>query len=856
MSNRSLVSRHRARSVGDWLVIAFAVILIVVGAALGAGGAWLMVLGGSWYYVLAGIALVVSGALMLAGSPGGVWLYLVTYALTWVWAVWEVGFNGWALVPRVVAPSVFAILALLSLPVLMRSHSRYVNEDGRAIDGRRDRVRSHPQPAAAAIVLAIAITAALGLSVRFGSAQDNPAAPAPSASPTLTAPAANPPAGALAPQVPTQAADAASAESAQPIQTASAGDDWPAWGGTQHGMRYSPLKQINRDNVAKLEKVWTFHTGDLPDKQAKGKYSPETTPLKVGDSLYLCSAKNQIIALDAGTGLEKWRYDPKVPDDAIPYGATCRGVSYYKDPAAAPDLLCAARIIEGTLDARLIAVDAESGRLCPDFGTDGQVDLMEGIGMSVPGWYSNTAAPTIVRGIVVMGAQVQDGQAEDAPSGVIRGYDAVTGKLAWAWDMCNPSLTGMPPKGETYTRGTPNMWTSAAGDDKLGYVYVPLGNSSVDYYGGNRKDCENKFSSSLVAIDVTTGKPVWHFQTVHYDLWDYDLGSQPTLVDVPTDNGTVPAVILPSKQGQIYVLDRRTGKSLFPVEERKVPSAGVETANLSPTQPYSGFNSVDKPVLHEADMWGMSPLDQLWCRIQFRQTTYQGEYTPPTADSRFVEYPSYNGGSDWGSVAVDPEKGVVVANYNNMANFDRMITRAEADKRGMRPIYEPNPSGGEGGGGGAVQTGSPWAVLINAGWRVPFTGLMCTQPPYGGLRAIDLKTGKTLWDEPLGDARNNGPFGIASHLPITIGTPNNGGALVTAGGLIFIAATTDDMIRAIDIDTGKVLWQDKLPAGGQATPMTFTARGRQYIGFMAGGHHFMETPIGDSVIAYALPDQS
>ncbi len=347
------------------------------------------------------------------------------------------------------------------------------------------------------------------------------------------------------------------------------------------------------------------------------------------------------------------------------------------------------RIVEGTLDARLIAVDAETGEPCEDFGEHGQVDMNEGIWKdgTVPGWYSVTAPPAIVRGVIVSGAQVKDGQAEDAPSGVIRGYDAVTGELAWAWDLGKPDLTGTPPQGETYTRGTPNMWTTAVADEELGYVYLPLGNSAVDYYGGNRSDAENEFSSSLVAIDVTTGKPAWHFQTVHYDLWDYDLGSQATLVDFPQDGGgTVPAIVLPSKQGDIYVLNRRTGESLFPVEEVDAPSGGVEPDNISPTQPVSGYASLRKSDLTERDMWGVTPLDQLWCRIQFRKAAYDGIYTPPTVDRHWIEYPGYNGGSDWGSVAVDPERGLIIANYNDMPNYNRLLTREEADERNLAPI--------------------------------------------------------------------------------------------------------------------------------------------------------------------------
>ena len=820
----ALASPSRSRSIGDWLVIAFCVLLLAIGLLLVIEGLWLIALGGSWYYLVAGLGLIASAAMMLNGSPTGVWTYLVLLLCTWMWALWEVGADGWALVPRVTGPTILGLLALLCLPVLMRGQRH--GQPRRAFGAQNGK-------AAAAIWVLVAAAGTL-MVVSLSSAQERAAK--------------------------TNMSDAFKTAALQSTQAQAptpkvAAEDWVAYGGTNHALRYSTLDQINRDNVKKLKRVWTFHTRDLPDKQTEGKYSPETTPIKVGDRVYVCSAKNQIIGLNATTGLEIWRYDPKVPDDAIPYGATCRGVSYYEKPNAAPDELCATRILEGTLDARLIAVDAGSGALCPDFGSNGTVDLWRGMGERVPGWYGNVAALTIVRNIVVVGGQVQDGQAEAAPSGVIRGYDAATGKLAWAWDMCKPSLTGAPPPGETYTRGTPNMWTSAAGDDQLGYVYLPLGNSSVDYYGANRKPCENEFSSSLVALDVTTGKPVWHFQTVHYDLWDYDLGSQPTLVDFPTDHGPVPAVIQPSKQGDIYVLDRRTGKSLFPIGERKVPTGGVEAENLRKTQPHSTYHTLAGGPLTEKDMWGMTPLDQAWCRIQFRQASYQGQYTPPTQDRPFIEYPSYNGGSDWGSVAVDPKDGILVANYNQMANYDRLIARKQADKIGAFPInvpHKPLPSGRTEYG---AQAGAPYGIQVTPGWRT-WTGLMCTRPPYGGIRAIDLKTGKTIWDRPLGEARANGPWGLPSLLPISIGTPNNGGPLITAGGLIFVAAATDNLIRAIDIKTGKVLWQDTLPAGGQATPMAFEANGREYIGFMAGGHHFMKTPVGDSVIAYALPPRN
>ncbi|MGN6489629.1 MAG: membrane-bound PQQ-dependent dehydrogenase, glucose/quinate/shikimate family, partial [Devosia sp.] len=769
------------RGIGYWLTMLLGVVVGLTGLILGAGGLWLATLGGSWYYLITGLALIVTAWLIFRRERSAIYLYLAIFAVTVVWSVLEARGNGWAYVPRLGAPIILLILMLLASRVL-RAHPLGVS----------NRVRSGATATAAFTLIG-------GLALSVGLHHD------PAAAQQATAP--------VVPAVPAPAATAAAAD----LQV---GQDWPVYGGTDHALRYSPLNEITPENVGSLKEVWTYRTGDLPKSdKMKDKYSPETTAIKVGDTLYLCSAMNIVLAVDAGSGKEKWRYDPHVSEGNVPYGATCRGVAYYAQPNANPEQACATRIIEATMDAKLLAVDAENGQPCADFGRDGAVNLLDGIGRTVPGWYGVNAPPMIVRNVVVTGAQVQDGQDEDAPSGVIRGYDAVSGKFLWAWDMGRPGNTAEPAPGETYTRGTPNMWTAAAGDDELGYVYLPLGNSSVDYFGGNRKDYENKFSSSLVAVDVTTGQPVWHFQTVHYDIWDYDLGSQPTLFDYPGDNGPIPALMLPSKQGELYVLNRRTGEPLTPVEEHKVPTGGVEPDHLSPTQPFSTYANVVSPNLTEADMWGMTPFDQLWCRIQFHQASYQGRYTPPTADKPFIEYPSYNGGMDWGSVAIDEQNGILITNYNDTPNYDQLIPRAEADKRGWHAIDD---LGGidTGNDEASPQKGAPYAALINAGWKVPWTGLLCKQPPYGGIRAIDLKTGKTLWDHPLGDARGNGPWGLKSHLPIQIGTPNNGGPLITAGGLVFIGATTDDMFRAFDIKTGKEVWSVKLPAGGQANPMT------------------------------------
>jgi quinoprotein glucose dehydrogenase len=834
---RGVASAHPTRrGIGYWAVRLLALVLVLIGLLLMGGGLWLIVLGGSWYYLFAGLGLVISGALLWRHSLAGVWFYFLVYGGTLIWALWEAGLDGWAQVPRLVAPTIILLLVLLTIPAL-RSPGRETRRSALA--------------AGVAGVVALGSTILLFNTLEFSPAVAQQAQQTEEA-PELTAPIGE---DTIVPEVPADAErpeEEAEAEApAAAMAMIETGADWPAYGGTHHATRYSPLEQITPQNVGDLELVWEFRTGDMPEEDER--FSNQNTPLKIGDRLYLCSAMNKIIALDAATGLELWRYDPEVPKDAIPYNATCRGLAYYEIPDAEPTELCAARVIMNTLDARLIAVDTGTGQLCADFGEGGIVDLEIGLGHTVPGWYAPTSPPTIVRNIAVVHSQVRDGQRRDAPSGVIRGYDAVTGEMAWAWDMGRPGEKGLPPEGETYTRGTPNVWTIASGDNELGLVYLPHGVPSVDYWGGMRSDIENEYSTALVALDVTTGEVAWHYQTVHYDIWDYDLGSQGTLIDFPTPDGPVPALILPTKLGMFFIFDRATGELLVEVEERPVPQGGVEPERLSPTQPFVvDFPNVMKADIEERHMWGMSPLDQLWCRIQFRQASYEGVYTPPTADRHWIQYPGYNGGSDWGGVAIDPVRGIMVANYNDTANYNRLVPREEVEEHGIVPVDEP---GAEDNSPDEIspQADTPYGIYVNAGWRVPFTDLLCKQPPYGGIMAVDLATREVLWDKPFGTARNNGPFGIPSMLPFDIGTPNNAGAVVTASGLIFIAAATDDLVRAMDIETGEVLWEYVLPAGGQAGPAMYEADGRQYLVINAGGHNFMETRIGDYFLAFALP---
>nr|BAC02909.1 D-Sorbitol dehydrogenase [Gluconobacter oxydans] len=634
--------------------------------------------------------------------------------------------------------------------------------------------------------------------------------------------------------------------------------DWVAYGRDDHQTRYSPLSEITPENASKLKVAFVYHTGSYPRPGQVNKWAAETTPIKVGDGLYTCSAMNDIIKLDPATGKQIWRRNVDVKYHSIPYTAACKGVTYFTSSVVPEGQPCHNRLIEGTLDMRLIAVDAETGDFCPNFGHGGQVNLMQGLGESVPGFVSMTAPPPVINGVVVVNHEVLDGQRRWAPSGVIRGYDAESGKFVWAWDVNNSGRSQPAYRVTVITAVERRIPGLPDRRQRGGSRLRPDRNSAADYYSALRSDAENKVSSAVVAIDVKTGSPRWVFQTAHKDVWDYDIGSQATLMDMPGPDGqTVPALIMPTKRGQTFVLDRRTGKPILPVEERPAPSPGVIPGDpRSPTQPWSvGMPALRVPDLKETDMWGMSPIDQLFCRIKFRRANYVGEFTPPSVDKPWIEYPGYNGGSDWGSMSYDPQSGILIANWNITPMYDQLVTRKKADSLGLMPIDDPNfkPGGGGAEGNGAMD-GTPYGIVVTPFWD-QYTGMMCNRPPYGMITAIDMKHGqKVLWQHPLGTARANGPWGLPTGLPWEIGTPNNGGSVVTGGGLIFIGAATDNQIRAIDEHTGKVVWSAVLPGGGQANPMTYEANGHQYVAIMAGGHHFMMTPVSDQLVVYALPD--
>ena len=616
--------------------------------------------------------------------------------------------------------------------------------------------------------------------------------------------------------------------------------EWNAVGRTLNGTRYTTADQITPENVKDLKVAWTYRTGEDPYHEPDPMNMPtfEATPIKDGDTLYFCTPRNQLIALNAETGQERWRYDPKA-STAKMYVLACRGVSLYKAKTALAQ--CQKRIIGGTIDGRMFAVDAESGKPCEDFGDHGIIDLKANLGAVEPGTYGITSPPTVANDTVMVGAFMRDNQGDDMPSGVVRAYDPMTGKQLWAWDTgrvdSNPTLA----PGETYTRGSPGAWSIYSADEQLGLVYIPTGGGGNDYFGGNRTPIAEKTANAVVALDIATGAVRWSFQTSHHDLWDYDVAGQPVLADFDTANGKVPAVFQATKRGELFVLDRRDGTPLSRVEERPVPGDGVAGEHLSPTQPFS----VDMPSfagtpLNEASMWGVSPFDMIACRTKFLQQRYDGVHTPPSLQGS-IHYPSNFGASNWGSVSIDPVRKILMTNTTQVAAIVQLITRAQADAIVAK-----------GGHLGAAMTGTPYASRqspLLSPLRIP-----CNAPPWGLLTAVDLTSKKILWQKTLGTTQDKAPLGI----PLPLGMPNVGGSVVTKSGLVFIGAAIENAVRAFDETTGAELWKARLPASVQATPMTYISErdGRQYLVVAAGGHSYLESTLGDYVIAFALPPKS
>ena len=601
---------------------------------------------------------------------------------------------------------------------------------------------------------------------------------------------------------------------------------WPTYSNDPGGSRYSPAKQINKDNVTQLKLAWTFRTGALPhDEELDHKYAFETTPILIDGTLFLSTPYNHVIALNASTGTKLWEYDPKLE---LPYGAsevTSRGVSVWRDPSAKSRPSCALRIFIGTLDARLIALDGATGKPCSDFGTNGEIDLTNEVRLRDPGDYEVTSAPAVYKDLVITGSSMGDNRAVTVERGIVRAYDVRTGKLRWTWDPIAPWAYQTDPR-----TGAGNAWSTLSVDPEHGLVFIPTGSASPDYYGGIRKG-DNKWANSVVALKASTGEFVWGFQVIHHDLWDYDVASQPALFS--WKDGT-PAIAITTKTGRLFVLNRLTGKPLLPVDEEAVPKSDIPGEESWSTQPNSHISLVPEQISPE-DAWGKDPQERQWCGEKMKAAKSGAIFTPPSLEGTLV-FPSNVGGVNWGSSAYDPQRHLLFADTNRLIILAKLIPRdkfqdARANATDSDRLH----------GEFARQTGAPFGM-----YRTPLlaaSGLPCNPPPWGTVAAVDLFTGKVTWNVPLG-----------SFIPgKNTGTITLGGPIATAGGLVFTAATMDNFLRAFDSDSGQELWKFELPAGGQATPMTYTLNGKQYLVIAAGGHGKLGTKQGDYVLAFSLP---
>lgn len=841
-----------------WIAVLAAVLLLITGLPLLAAGAWLVGLGGSWYYLLAGAALIAAAWLVWRSHWAALPLFALAFGCTLAWALWESGLDWWPLAARLGV--LFLLGALLLVPAVTRATPR-ARAGGRA---------------AVAVVLGAFVLVAVASWLRDphelrGTLGGTTAALAPGGMPAA---------------------------------------DWTAYGGSWAGQRYSALRQITPTNARDLQQVWHFQTGDVRGRAGDPKETTfEVTPLKIGNRLFFCTPHQNVIALDATTGRQVWRFDPRIQDKLALQHLTCRGLSWQppapgsaaaavadagaapasasraaaaaptasgvqsssgaigapatgaageptpkspQAPASAPlvasaqgpvDAHCASKLFMPTADGRIIALNPESGHVCGSFGNGtGQIYLWTGMPNYRPGAYYSTSPVVVTRDLLIVGGTVLDNVSVHEQSGVIRAFDIETGRLVWNWDAGNPEQTAPIAPGQTYTPNSPNSWTTMAADEALGLVYVPLGNQPPDQWGARRSPAVEKYSSSITALDLRTGQVRWSFQTVHHDLWDYDVPSQPSLLELRVGAATVPVLVQPTKQGELFVLDRRTGQPVAPVTQEKAPGGAVEGDRSAPTQPRSAISFAPEP-LSGARMWGTTLFDQLYCRIAFHRLRYEGRFTPPSLQGSLV-YPGNFGVFNWGSIAVDPVRGWAFTTPAYLAFTSKLVPRPDDHTLVVQPDGRPEgslPALNE-------NFGAPYAAKME-----PFVsplGIPCQQPPWGYVAGVDLASGRTAWRHRNGTVRDLAPV----PLPFRMGVPTLGGPLLTAGGVAFLSGTLDYYLRAYDASTGEELWRVRLPAGGQATPMTYEAAdGRQFVVVVAGGHGSLGTKAGDDVIAYALP---
>jgi quinate dehydrogenase (quinone) len=797
---------QRLSGISKFILVGLGVIITLLGLALAAGGMKLVSLGGSWYFLVGGLVMAVSGLLIARFKTAGAWLFAAFLVGTAIWAVSDAGLVFWPVFSRLFMFSAVGLAVTLVYPLLKRANG---GVPGRGAYG-------------IAAVLAIALAVAAG-----NMFVAHPTVAATGTGPGLT-----------------------------PVEPANAQKDWAHYGNTEGGSRFAALDQINRNNVDKLKVAWTYHTGDVAESDGNGA-EDQLTPLQIGNKVFICTPHNNLIALDADTGKELWKNAINAKSKVW---QRCRGMAYFDATKAiaqpsnssiieatpAPAANCQRRLLTNTIDARLIAVDADTGEFCQGFGNNGQVDLKAGLGDVPDSYYQLSSAPLMAGTTVVVGGRVADNVQTDMPGGVIRGFDVITGAMRWAFDPGNPQDRNAPGDGSTYVRSTPNSWAPMSYDPATNTVFLPMGSSSTDIYGVERSKLDHTYGASILALDATSGEERWVFQTVHNDLWDFDLPMQPSLIDFTKDGKTVPALVIGTKAGQIYVLDRATGKPLTDVKEVPVKAANIPNEPYSPTQPKSvGMPQIGAQHLTEADMWGATPYDQLLCRIDFKSMRYDGLYTAPGLD-KSLSFPGSLGGMNWGSISTDPVHGFIFVNDMRLGLWIQMIP---SQNKGQAT------SGGEAlntGMGAVPLKGTPYAVNKNRFLSV--AGIPCQAPPFGTLTAIDMKTQKVAWQVPVGTVEDTGPLGIRMHLPIKIGLPTLGGTLSTQGGLIFIAGTQDFYLRAFNSGNGEEVWKSRLPVGSQGGPMTYVSpkTGKQYIVITAGGAR-QSTDRGDYVMAYALP---
>lgn len=797
---------------------------MLVGGYLAVRGLTLISLGGTWYYLFAGLALLLVCILLVLRLPLAARLYGGILAVTTLWALFEAGLDLIALSPRLLAWIVVGLwfLSPWHAAAMQKSYRGGLAPGGTWVIG-----------AGGFAVLSLAIA-----SMQSYDVIEN----------TRT-------------------------EASTPAET----EDWRNYGNTTSGSRFSELTQINRSNVTDLKEVWRFRTG-IP-------YEFKNTPLQIGDLVYVCTAGNIVIAIDARSGEERWRHNPhntlagstaRELEKGNYFTRTCRGVSYH-EAQHSYNGPCPNRIITGTTDARLIALNAATGDVCTDFGESGEVNLRPGLGPHKPFDYMVTSPPLIAGDRIVVGGWVIDNQELGNVSGVVRAYSATTGAFQWAWDVGNPDYRGMPADGAYYTRSTPNVWSIMSYDPDLDLIFAPTGNSAPDYYGAKRRPYDEKYSSSVVALRGTTGEVAWSYQTVRHDIWDYDVPSQPTLIDLKVNGRKIPAVIAPTKRGEIFALDRRNGEPIYPAQtcpdgseafpggECPTPQGAIEGDFVTQTQPFSGLPHF-RPYRHEKDMWGLTPLDHLFCRIEFKKMRYDGHFTPPmrggggdllggpTWGGSF-QYPGDRGAFNWPSVSVDPDNGWLVAQPLLAGNRVVMLSTAEIpeDREKLRQRHLPSVKPEQGNFDPDTPRFASMEPFVSK-WKVPLLGIPlntpCFEPPLSKLAVIDLNTNKLLWSRPIGRINIDTPLGLKLHLPFELGMPAFGGTTTTRSGLIFQLGTFDSLFRAIDIQTGKILWSTEIPATSKSTPITYSVDETQYVVIAAPDQS--KDGKGGWVIAYAL----